>query len=209
MNLGVDGAASLYGSFCTNATSESKKVQPSFHPSDASSKWLFFFKKVLFFCTYSWWFRYCRSPGIVWRQIKRNALPHSLKYRYLLSLQGFDSAEMLTDACRPWHICYFNHQSSISARNHKALQIKQQTFLPREPGNCRPYKAEPALPTVCSDKSITSTGMLNIFGRRDRCEAGVEFDQAGSQPSVHYRTSQQEHTLPVSIPQPEEKYYSA
>lgn len=106
-------------------------------------------------------------------------------------------------------LCYFNHQSSISAKKHKVLQIKQQTFLPREPGSCRPYKAEPAHPAVCSDKSITSTGMLNIFGRRDRCEAVVEFDQAASQPSVHYRTSQQEHTLPVSIPQPEERYYSA
>lgn len=103
-------------------------------------------------------------------------------------------------------LCYFNHQSSISAKNRKVLQIKEQTFLPQVPGNCRPYKAEPALPTVCSDKSITSTGMLNISGRRDRCEAVVEFDQAVSQPSVHYRTSQQEHTLPVSIPQPEERY---
>lgn len=49
--------------------------------------------------------------------------------------------------------------------------------------------------------------MLNIFGRRDRCEAAVEFDQAVSQPSVHYRTSQQQHTLPVSKSQLEEKYH--
>lgn len=49
--------------------------------------------------------------------------------------------------------------------------------------------------------------MLNIFGRRDRCEAVVEFDQAVSQPSVHYRTSQQQHTLPVSKSQLEEKYH--
>lgn len=145
--------------------------------------------------------------GIVWKQIKTFSFPQSLKY--LFSLQGFDSAEMLKDTRRPRHICYFNHQSSISAKTHKVLQVKEQTFLPQEPVNCRPYKAEPALLTVCSDKSITSTGMLNIFGRRDRCEAVVEFDQAVSQPSVHYRTSQQEHTLPVSIPQPEEKYYSA
>lgn len=60
---------------------------------------------------------------------------------------------------------------------------------------------------VCSDKSIKPTGMLNIFGRQDRYEAAVEFDQAGSQPSVHYRAFQPSHTLPVSTPQPEEKYY--
>lgn len=49
--------------------------------------------------------------------------------------------------------------------------------------------------------------MLNIFGRRDRCEAVGEFDQAVSQPSVHYRASQQQHTLPVSKSQLEEKYH--
>lgn len=49
--------------------------------------------------------------------------------------------------------------------------------------------------------------MLNIFGRRVRCETVVEFDQAASQPSVHYRASQQQHTLTVSKSQPEEKYH--
>lgn len=63
------------------------------------------------------------------------------------------------------------------------------------------------LSPVCSDKSIKPTGMLNIFGRQDRYEAVVEFDQAASQPSVHYTAFQQQHTLPVSTPQPEEKYY--
>lgn len=49
--------------------------------------------------------------------------------------------------------------------------------------------------------------MPNIFGRQDRYEAVVEFDQAKSQPSVRYRASQQEHTLLVSTSQPGEKYY--
>lgn len=49
--------------------------------------------------------------------------------------------------------------------------------------------------------------MLNIFGRQDRYGAALEFYQAGSQPSVHYRAFQQKHTLLVSTPQPEEKYY--
>lgn len=44
-------------------------------------------------------------------------------------------------------------------------------------------------PAVCSNKSIKPTGMLNIFGRHDRYEAVLEFDQAGSQPSVHYKAS--------------------
>ena len=44
---------------------------------------------------------------------------------------------------------------------------------------------------VCSDKSIKPTGMLSIFERQDRYESVVEFDQAESQPSVHYRAFQQ------------------
>lgn len=175
---GVDGAASLYGRFCTNATSESQKVQPCFHTvsrrSDASSKrltflffffWLictrhlYLFMKVQYIADHLYW----HSLEHRWKEILYlTVLNTSICFHFRV----FDSAEMLKDTCRPRHFRYFNRQSSISAKkkkNHKALQIKQQTFLPGEPVHCRPYKAEPALPTVCSDKSITSTGMLNIF----------------------------------------------
>lgn len=79
-------------------------------------------------------------------------------------------------------------------------------FLPQKSENRAPYKGRACTPAVCSNKSIKPTGMLNIFGRHDRYEAALEFDQAGSQPSVHYRASQQQHALPGSTPQPEGKY---
>lgn len=136
---------------------------------------VFFFKYYCWlrcFCCWNsvkhWYLRGIRTQRHIWDIVKQTCT---------------DRVKSSYDRHRSGISCTSNHRSSILAKHTELITGKVITWRFCSGNLLTAHLTRQSLhPAVCSDKSIKPTGMLNIFGRQDRYEAGGIW--SGMEPDV-------------------------